>query len=87
MRAPEQDSLFLGLGKDGKEDVESEAECRRSVGFADQTLYEGDALKGVLGAEGYTATPAPMASIRYYASRDSKTCSSTTACKCSRARK
>jgi gamma-glutamylputrescine oxidase len=51
----EQDSLFLGLGKHGKEEVESEAESRKSIGFTDQTIYEGDALKSVLGAEGYTA--------------------------------
>ena len=51
----EQDSLFLGLGKHGKEDVDSEAECRRSVGFTDQTIYEGDALKSILGGEGYAA--------------------------------
>ena len=51
----EQDSLFLGLGKHGKEDVESEAECRRTVGFTDQTIYDGDALKTILGAEGYAA--------------------------------
>jgi gamma-glutamylputrescine oxidase len=51
----EQDSLFLGLGKDGKKDVESEAECRQSLGFSDQKVYEGDALKNIIGAKGYTA--------------------------------
>jgi gamma-glutamylputrescine oxidase len=51
----EQDSLFLGLGKGGKEEVESEAECRQRLGFSDQTIYEGDALKSILGAEGYDA--------------------------------
>ena len=51
----EQDSLFLGLGKHGKEDIESEAECRRSVGFTDQTVYDSNALKGILGGEGFTA--------------------------------
>ena len=51
----EQDSLFLGLGKHGKEEVESEAESRKSIGFTDQTIYEGDALKIILGAEGYAA--------------------------------
>ena len=51
----EQDSLFLGLGKHGQEDVKSEAECRQSLGFTDQTIYEDDAFKSVLGAEGYAA--------------------------------
>lgn len=50
-----QDSLFLGLGKDGVEAVESEAECRTSLGFSDQVTYDADALKSVIGAEGYTA--------------------------------
>jgi gamma-glutamylputrescine oxidase len=51
----EQDSLFLGLGKHGREEVESEGESRKSIGFTDQTIYQGDALKGVLGGEGYAA--------------------------------
>ena len=51
----EQDSLFLGLGKHDKEEVESEAECRKRAGFTDQTIYEGAALKSILGAEGYAA--------------------------------
>src|SRR5215203_2808610 len=51
----EQDSLFLGLGKHGKEEVEAEGDCGKSIGFTDQTIYEGDALKGVLGGEGYAA--------------------------------
>ena len=51
----EQDSLFLGLGKSGKEAVASELECRQSVGFTDQQTYDEDGLKGVLGAENYTA--------------------------------
>src|SRR5262245_17166492 len=38
----EQDSLFLGLGKDGGEEVESEMESRKAVGFADQTVYVGN---------------------------------------------
>lgn len=32
----EQDSLFLGLGKSGKEAVAEELECRKRVGFTDQ---------------------------------------------------
>lgn len=51
----EQDSLFLGLGKHGKKDVESEEKCRQEVGFTDQKVYEGDALKSILGGEGYAA--------------------------------
>ena len=37
------------------EEVESEAESRRSIGLTDQTVYDGEALKSVLGAEGFTA--------------------------------
>jgi gamma-glutamylputrescine oxidase len=51
----EQDSLFLGLGKNGKEEVESEGDSRKSIGLNDQTIYQGDALKSILGAEGYAA--------------------------------
>lgn len=51
----EQDSLFLGLGKGGHEAVDSELECRRSVGFNDQQVYDENGLKKILGAEGYTA--------------------------------
>jgi gamma-glutamylputrescine oxidase len=51
----EQDSLFLGIGKGGKAAVDSELECRQSVGFTDQQTYDGAALKSILGAENYTA--------------------------------
>ncbi|MDP9197658.1 MAG: FAD-binding oxidoreductase, partial [Pseudomonadota bacterium] len=50
-----QDSLFLGLGKGGVHDVESERECRESVGFTDQRTYDEAGLKAILGAQGYTA--------------------------------
>ncbi len=50
-----QDSLFLGLGKSGKEAVQSELECRQEVGFTDQRTYDEQQLKGILGAQGYTA--------------------------------
>ena len=50
-----QDSLFLGLGKDGLEAAEAELHCRQDVGFTDQKLYDAEQLKGVLGSEGYTA--------------------------------
>jgi gamma-glutamylputrescine oxidase len=51
----EQDSLFLGIGKRGKEDVESELECRQNLGFTDQQIYDEKCLKAVLGAEKFTA--------------------------------
>lgn len=51
----EQDSLFLGVGKGGKEAVDSELECRREVGFTDQQVYDATQLKSVLGAEHYQA--------------------------------
>lgn len=50
-----QDSLFLGLGSGGTEVVESERECRESVGFKDQKTYDENQLKQILGAQGYTA--------------------------------
>ncbi len=50
-----QDSLFLGLGKDGRQAVEEERECRESVGFTDQRVYDENGLKGILGAQEYTA--------------------------------
>jgi gamma-glutamylputrescine oxidase len=50
-----QDSLFLGLGKGGKEAVDSELHCRQEVGFTDQRTYDEQQLKGILGAQGYTA--------------------------------
>ena len=51
----EQDSLFLGIGASGKKAVASELECRQSVGFTDQEIYDEQELKRVIGAEGYTA--------------------------------
>ena len=50
-----QDSLFLGLGKGGKQAVEDEAECRKSVGFTDQRIYDETQLKSILGGQGYAA--------------------------------
>ena len=50
-----QDSLFLGLGSGGKDAVAEELECRESVGFTDQQIYDTTQLARVLGAEGYTA--------------------------------
>jgi gamma-glutamylputrescine oxidase len=51
----EQDSLFLGIGKSGIKAVESEMECRKSVGFTDQQSYDEGGLKNILGAEQYSA--------------------------------
>jgi gamma-glutamylputrescine oxidase len=51
----EQDSLFLGIGKGGKEAVASELECRKSVGFTDQQTYDEHELKSILGAEKFSA--------------------------------
>jgi gamma-glutamylputrescine oxidase len=50
-----QDSLFLGLGKGGKEAVDSELHCRQEVGFTDQKTYDERQLKGILGAQGFSA--------------------------------
>jgi gamma-glutamylputrescine oxidase len=50
-----QDSLFLGVGKSGKEAVASELECRQSVGFTDQQVYDGAELRAIIGAEDFTA--------------------------------
>jgi len=50
-----QDSLFLGLGKGGKEAVDSELHCRQEVGFSDQKTYDEQQLKGILGAQGFSA--------------------------------
>jgi gamma-glutamylputrescine oxidase len=50
-----QDSLFLGLGKSGREAVDSEQHCREEVGFTDQRAYDEQQLKGILGAQGYSA--------------------------------
>lgn len=51
----EQDLLFLGLGKSGKEAVASEQECREEVGFTDQQVYDENELKSVLGAQNFSA--------------------------------
>jgi len=50
-----QDSLFLGLGKGGRDAVEEERECRESVGFTDQRVYDEGQLREILGARDYTA--------------------------------
>jgi gamma-glutamylputrescine oxidase len=48
-----QDSLFLGIGKSGWEDVESEFRSRNRMGFKSQ-LYTGAELPSILTGGGYT---------------------------------
>jgi gamma-glutamylputrescine oxidase len=50
-----QDSLFLGLGKDGYEAARSELQSREEVGFSDQKLYDEQQLGEILGSVNYTA--------------------------------
>lgn len=50
----EQDSLFLGVGWHGKEEVEHEAEARRKLNFP-YTLYEPQQLKSVNTGKNYKA--------------------------------
>jgi len=50
-----QDSLFLGLGKDGHEAAEAELQCREDIGFTDQKLYDQVQLRSILGSQGYSA--------------------------------
>ena len=49
-----QDSLFLGIGKDGWQDVTDEMDSRKQVGFTNQSLYDETKLKTILNSEGYT---------------------------------
>ena len=74
----EQDSLFLGLGKHGKEAVESEAGVPE-----ERRLHRPDDLRGRRSSRAFSApraippasaTAAPTASIRCCACRDSRTC-------------
>jgi gamma-glutamylputrescine oxidase len=51
----EQDSLFLGIGKSGKEAVESELESRKNLGFTDQQIYDEKGLKAIIGADRFSA--------------------------------
>lgn len=48
-----QDSLFLGLGKSGWEDVQEEVASRKQLGF-DQILYSKDQLNGIIGSNAYS---------------------------------
>ena len=49
-----QDSLFLGIGKGGWQDVNDEMECREKVGFTNQKLYNKTELDKILCSEGFT---------------------------------
>ncbi len=48
-----QDSLFLGLGRDGRDAVDEEVKSRQTLGFP-STRYTAEELRAVLHAEGYT---------------------------------
>jgi gamma-glutamylputrescine oxidase len=50
----EQDSLFLGLGKDGIAAVKEEADARKKLGYS-YTVYSERTLKNVNMGKGYTA--------------------------------
>ena len=75
-----QDSLFLGLGKGGKEAVDSELHCRQEVGFTDQKTYDEQQLKGILGAQGFTRRHSLRRHLRHQSAGlpagHSRTCSS-----------
>lgn len=49
-----QDSLFLGIGKGGWKDVNDEMDCRKAVGFDNQTLFDKAALDTIITSDGYT---------------------------------
>ena len=49
-----QDSLFVGIGKGGKKDVQDEFDCRRQVGFTDQLIYDRQELEHHIGSVGFT---------------------------------
>jgi len=48
-----QDSLFVGIGRSGREDIAEEMKSRTALGFP-STHYTAEQLKTVLHAEGYT---------------------------------
>lgn len=49
-----QDSLFVGIGKDGWNDVQDEMACRKQVGFTNQELYDKARLGSILNATDFT---------------------------------
>lgn len=48
-----QDCLFLGLGRDGRREIDEELAARRAMGYPVQG-YTAEELRGVIGATGYT---------------------------------
>lgn len=48
-----QDSLFLGIGESGWEDIQDEMQSRKLLGF-EQQLYTKDELKNILGSTAYS---------------------------------
>jgi len=48
-----QDSLFLGIGDDGWEDIQEEMESRELMGFT-QTLYDKNEVRKVIGSDAYS---------------------------------
>jgi gamma-glutamylputrescine oxidase len=48
-----QDSLFLGIGKSGWQDVQDEMECRKSVGFTNQQIYNQQELPAIITSTGF----------------------------------
>lgn len=49
-----QDSLFLGIGNSGWQDVQDEMKCRERVGFSNQTLYNKQMLDQLVSSTGFT---------------------------------
>lgn len=49
-----QDSLFVGIGKGGWNDVQDEMACRQQVGFTNQQLYDQAQLGAIVGSTGFT---------------------------------
>ena len=49
-----QDSLFMGIGPSGWQDVQDEMSCRESVGFTNQTLYNKAEMDQLVASSGFT---------------------------------
>jgi gamma-glutamylputrescine oxidase len=49
-----QDSLFLGIGNSGWQDVKDEIDCRKKVGFNNQSLYDNNNLQTILTSTGFS---------------------------------
>ena len=48
-----QDSLFLGIGENGWQDIKDEMKSRKALGF-EQKLYPQSELKHIIGSDGYS---------------------------------